>query len=72
MPGNTSENMEETKTRAVPSPICVAVAAHKPYRMPDDAMYLPLHVGAALHPNVVVADNAAGDDTGENISRLND
>ena len=72
MPGNTSENMEETKTRAVPSPICVAVAAHKPYRMPDDAMYLPLHVGAALHPGVVAADNAAGDDTGENISRLND
>ena len=72
MPGNTSENTEETKTRAAPSPICMAVAAHKPYRMPDDAMYLPLHVGAALHPGVVVADNAAGDDTGENISRLND
>lgn len=84
MRGNTTENREGAGTGAwtlrsagttpcaVSSPICVTVAAHKPYRMPDDPMYLPLHVGAALHPNVVVAANAVGDDTGENISRLND
>ena len=27
--------------------IKVAVAAHKPYRMPSDPVYLPLQVGAA-------------------------
>lgn len=26
---------------------------HKPYRTPDDPAYLPLHVGAALHPDVL-------------------
>lgn len=25
----------------------IIVAAHKPYTMPDDEMYLPVHVGAA-------------------------
>ena len=49
--------------------VCIAVATHKPYRMPDDAMYLPLHVGAALHPSVCA--DMQGDDTGDNISRLN-
>ena len=49
--------------------VCIAVATHKPYRMPDDAMYLPLHVGAALNPDVCA--DMQGDDTGDNISRLN-
>ena len=26
--------------------VTVVVAAHKPYTMPDDPLYLPLHVGA--------------------------
>ena len=25
----------------------IIVATHKPYKMPDDEMYLPVHVGAA-------------------------
>ncbi|MBT1175740.1 DUF4422 domain-containing protein [Bifidobacterium sp. LC6] len=49
--------------------ICVAVATHKPYRMPTDPMYLPLHVGAALHPEVCA--DMTGDDTGDNISDRN-
>lgn len=49
--------------------ICIAVATHKAYRMPQGSMYLPLHVGAALHPDVLV--NMTGDNTGENISDLN-
>lgn len=49
--------------------ICIAVATHKPYRMPDDAIYLPLHVGAALNPDV--CKDMQADDTGDNISRLN-
>lgn len=32
--------------------ICIAVATHKAYRMPEDSMYLPLQVGKALHPDV--------------------
>jgi hypothetical protein len=53
--------------------IRVAVAAHKPYRMPADSVYLPLHVGRALHPENVEAMGPAfiGDDTGNNISALN-
>jgi hypothetical protein len=49
--------------------ICIAVATHKPYRMPQDSMYLPLHVGAALHPEIL--PDMQGDDTGDNISDLN-
>ena len=49
--------------------IVIAVATHKPYRMPDDSMYLPLHVGAALHPDV--CKDMQGDDAGDNISEKN-
>lgn len=49
--------------------ICIAVATHKPYRMPEDPMYLPLHVGAVLHPDV--CHEMIGDDTGDNISNRN-
>lgn len=49
--------------------ISIAVATHKPYEMPDDGMYLPLHVGAALHPDI--CPEMQGDDTGDNISQLN-
>ena len=49
--------------------IKIVVATHKPYRMPDDPMYLPLHVGAALHPDV--CEGMQGDDTGDNISVKN-
>lgn len=49
--------------------IVVAVATHKPYRMPNDPIYLPLHVGADLHPDVL--PDMQGDNTGDNISSLN-
>ena len=49
--------------------IQIAVAAHKPYRMPDDPMYLPLHVGAALHPEA--CQDMQGDDEGDSISEKN-
>lgn len=51
------------------SPIVIAVATHKDYRMPSDPMYLPLHVGAALRPDVLPA--MQGDDTGDSISHKN-
>lgn len=52
-----------------PVSITVAVSTHKPYRMPEDPMYLPVHAGAALHPDVL--SGVQGDDEGENISVKN-
>lgn len=52
----------------------VIVAAHKAFRMPEDEMYLPLHVGAEGKTN---ADGSplnlgyAKDNTGDNISLKN-
>ena len=45
----------------------IIVAAHKPYRMPEDACYLPLQVGAAGKPGI----GFRRDDEGENISARN-
>ena len=61
-------NSSESSQHGMPI-ITVGVATHKPYRMPSDSMYLPLHVGAALHPEV--CPDMMGDDTGENISDRN-
>ena len=47
--------------------IKILVAAHKPYWMPDDDVYLPLHVGKSGKEAI----GFAGDDTGENISHKN-
>lgn len=49
--------------------IKIAVASHKPYRMPSSSLYLPLHVGAALHPDI--CSDMQGDDVGDNISLKN-
>lgn len=51
------------------SSIVVGVATHKPYRMPKDPMYMPLHVGAILHPDVCV--EMQSDAEGDGISELN-
>ena len=48
--------------------IRVIVATHKTYRMPDDPMYLPVHVGRAGKPSDL---GYQGDDTGDNISETN-
>ena len=45
----------------------IIIATHKPYWMPDDDMYLPLHVGREGKADI----NFQGDDTGENISAKN-
>ncbi len=45
----------------------VIVAAHKPYAMPEDTMYLPLQVGSALHNPI----GYTRDDSGDNISAKN-
>lgn len=45
----------------------IAIAAHKPYRMPEDDIYLPLHVGCEGKKEI----GFTGDNTGENISAKN-
>lgn len=47
----------------------IVVAAHKQYAMPDDSMYIPLHVGASLHPELDLGYQK--DNVGENISEKN-
>ena len=47
--------------------VVVVVAAHKPYRMPADEMYLPVQAGAAGREGI----GFRRDDEGENISALN-
>ena len=44
------------------------VAAHKPAPVPADELYLPIHVGHALHP---IDIGFAPDDAGDNISQKN-
>ncbi|MBQ9406319.1 MAG: DUF4422 domain-containing protein [Desulfovibrio sp.] len=49
--------------------IKVMVAAHKPYWMPSDGVYLPVQVGAAGKESIDAAWQR--DDEGQNISHLN-
>ena len=46
----------------------VLVAAHKPYWMPEDSLYLPVQVGAAGVPSI---EGFQRDDEGADISALN-
>ena len=48
--------------------IKILVAAHKEYRMPQDPMYIPIHVGHALAKEYF---GWQGDDVGDNISIKN-
>lgn len=45
----------------------IIVAAHKPYTMPEDSCYLPLHVGAEGKEDI----GFTRDDSGDNISAKN-
>lgn len=47
--------------------IKIITAAHKPYTIPDDPMYLPVQVGATGRDSI----GYQRDDEGENISHLN-
>lgn len=52
-----------------PSSIKLLVAAHKPYWMPSDSMYLPVHVGSVLASESIPVFQR--DDEGDNISAEN-
>lgn len=47
--------------------IKVLIATHKKYRMPNDSMYIPIHVGSAIKEKI----GYIGDNTGDNISFKN-
>ena len=47
--------------------IKLIVATHKPYRMPEDAVYFPVHAGAEGKESI----GYTGDNTGDNISEKN-
>ncbi len=47
--------------------IKIVIAAHKKYWMPDDPMYIPVHVGAEGKESI----GYVGDNTGYNISEKN-
>lgn len=53
--------------------IKIIVATHKPYKMPDDPMYLPVHVGREISENWQTNGlvTYTGDNTGDNISSKN-
>ncbi len=58
----------------IKSEIVIIIAAHKSYQMPEDPMYLPLHVGAEGKKDADGNDLDLGyvkDNTGDNISILN-
>ncbi|MBQ3704987.1 MAG: DUF4422 domain-containing protein [Clostridia bacterium] len=64
----------EKEIRGGPGPVTVIVAAHKPYWMPEDPMYLPVQVGAAGKIGEDGRPLDLGfrrDDSGENISEKN-
>lgn len=69
MPGDVLRKHAVSSHHADTPSICIAIAAHKPYQMPKDSVYMPLHVGKALHPEIDLGFQT--DDTGDNISALN-
>lgn len=50
--------------------IKLLIAAHKQCELPNDAIYLPVQVGKALHPELTL-EGYQPDDEGENISEKN-
>ena len=47
----------------------ILIACHKPVEVPSDGIYMPIHVGKALHSEIDLG--FIGDDTGDNISVKN-
>ena len=53
----------------MPQRIKILVACHRPHPVPDEPCYLPVEVGAALHPQPI--PGFIPDNTGDNISEKN-
>lgn len=62
-----SKQENECKTNKKALDIKIIIATHKKYRMPEDDIYLPLHVGAEGKESI----GYQGDNIGDNISKLN-
>lgn len=61
----TAPTMEKSNNNKLD--IKIIIAAHKKYRMPQDDIYIPLHVGAEGKESI----GCQRDNTGDNISTLN-
>jgi len=61
-----------TSSAHTPPSVAIAVAAHKPYRMPSDAMYVPVQAGALGRDTIpgFARDDECGA-AGEGLSALN-
>jgi len=64
---NTNKVVWKKKVPFKVKNIKIIVASHKKYQMPEDDMYLPLHVGAEGKEKL----GYQGDNTGDNISIKN-
>lgn len=61
--------MCQPETTIIQAPrVAIAIAAHKPYWVPDDLMYIPVQVGACGKPSI---QGYVRDDCGKNISESN-
>ena len=73
-PKSAVMSVEEYENKMNKVTVKIIVATHKPYEMPKDPMYLPLHVGAEGKKGTDGYPLDIGyvkDNTGENISDLN-
>lgn len=64
---NNKTKIKYKSSNIKPLDIKIIIAAHKKYRMPQDDIYLPIHVGAEGKAPI----GYQGDNTGDNISTLN-
>ena len=60
---------DERSSRESESDVKIIVAAHKDYWMPSNELYVPVQVGAAVHP--ALGSRYIPDNTGDNISDRN-
>ena len=70
----TNNIFSENNTADRPTKVKIVIATHKKYDMPNDIMYIPLHVGAEGKKDACGNDLDLGylkDNTGDNISLLN-
>ena len=65
--GMINDERTEPGTRQAARDVKLVVAAHKPYWMPSDPLYVPVQAGAAGKPSL----GFQRDDSGENISGKN-
>lgn len=70
-PKSVVPNRQFAKQPSKHQPVTILVASHKNYPMPSDAVYQPIFVGAANLSRAERPNRFIGDNSGQNISKLN-